>query len=176
MPPTDADEVLAADDARYRAMERSDLAALDRLCADELSYAHSSGVRDTKAEYLGTVASGYYRYHRIDHPVERIEVVGGTAIVVGRDDRGPRGRRRREDDRQPGAGRVDAHRRRLATARPRPHATAGLSRGSSPSATGQAASRRRRKKNGSASPRMSIRPSTRSSSTRRKTSMIGSAS
>ena len=84
MPPTDADAVLAAEDARYRAMQDADLAALDALCADELSYAHSSGVRDTKAEYLGKVASGYYRYHRIDHPVERVEVAGDAAVVVGR--------------------------------------------------------------------------------------------
>ena len=84
MPTTEADAVLAAEDARYGAMQRADLAALDTLCADQLSYAHSSGVRDTKAEYLGKVASGYYRYHRIDHPVERVEVTGDTAIVVGR--------------------------------------------------------------------------------------------
>ena len=84
MPPTEADAVLAAEDARYRAMQDADLTTLDALCADELSYAHSSGVRDTKAEYLGKVASGYYRYHRIDHPVERVEVAGDAAIVVGR--------------------------------------------------------------------------------------------
>jgi hypothetical protein len=83
-PPTDPAAVLAAEDRRYAAMVSADLGALDRLCADELSYAHSSGVRDTKAEYLGKVRSGYYRYHRIDHPVERVEVVGDTAIVVGR--------------------------------------------------------------------------------------------
>src|SRR4051812_34710936 len=61
-----------------------DLATMDRLCADELSYAHSSGVQDTKAEYFEKVRSGYYDYHRIDHPVERVEVLGDTAIVVGR--------------------------------------------------------------------------------------------
>jgi Domain of unknown function (DUF4440) len=30
------------------------------------------------------VRSGYYDYHRIDHPVERVEVVGDTAVVIGR--------------------------------------------------------------------------------------------
>ena len=85
MPPNDARaEVLAAEDRRYRAMLDADLATLDRLCADDLSYAHSSGVRDTKAEYLAKVASGYYVYRRIDHPVERVAVVGDTAVVVGR--------------------------------------------------------------------------------------------
>jgi Domain of unknown function (DUF4440) len=84
--PTDAaaTDVLEAEDRRYRAMLDADLDALDDLCADELSYAHSSGVRDTKAEYLAKVRSGYYVYRRIEHPVERVEVVGETAMVVGR--------------------------------------------------------------------------------------------
>src|SRR5919206_4379310 len=82
---TDAEKaVRAAEDRRYAAMVDTDLATLEELCADELSYTHSSGVRDTKAEYLGKVRSGYYDYHRIDHPVDRVEVVGDTAVVVGR--------------------------------------------------------------------------------------------
>lgn len=78
------EEVLAAEERRYRALVDTDLAALDRLFADALSYAHSSGVRDTKDEYLTKVRNGYYVYRRVDHPVERVEVVGDTAIVVGR--------------------------------------------------------------------------------------------
>jgi ketosteroid isomerase-like protein len=81
---SDVDAVLAAEDLRYRAMIDADLATLDRLLDDRVSYAHSSGVRDTKAEYLAKVRSGYYVYRRIDHPVERVEIVGDTAIVVGR--------------------------------------------------------------------------------------------
>jgi hypothetical protein len=84
MGPDDAADVLAAEDERYRAMLDADLDTLDRLCADELSYAHSSGVRDTKQQYLGKVRSGYYRYLAVQHPVERVEVVGDTAMVVGR--------------------------------------------------------------------------------------------
>ena len=76
--------VLDAEDRRYQAMIDADLETMDRLCADEVSYAHSSGVRDTKDEYFEKVRSGYYDYHSIDHPVERVEVVGDTAIVVGR--------------------------------------------------------------------------------------------
>jgi hypothetical protein len=81
---TDVQAVLAAEDRRYKAMQDADMATLDELCADALSYAHSSGTRDTKSEYLGKLRSGYYVYRRIDHPVERVEVVGDTAIVVGR--------------------------------------------------------------------------------------------
>ncbi|MDP9390238.1 MAG: nuclear transport factor 2 family protein [Actinomycetota bacterium] len=80
----DVQAVLAAEDRRYRAMQDADLQVLEELCADALSYAHSSGTRDTKGEYLAKVGSGYYVYRRIDHPVERVEVAGDTAVVVGR--------------------------------------------------------------------------------------------
>ena len=52
--PTDVQAVLAAEDRRYRAMRDADLPALEELCAEELSYAHSSGVRDSRDEYLAT--------------------------------------------------------------------------------------------------------------------------
>lgn len=84
MEPTDVQQVLTAEDRRYRAMQDADLTTMDELCADQLSYTHSSGTRDTKAEYLGKIRSGYYVYRAIEHPVERVEVVGDTAIVVGR--------------------------------------------------------------------------------------------
>jgi ketosteroid isomerase-like protein len=80
----DVPAVLAAEDRRYQAMLEGDLDTLDALCADELSYTHSNGVRDTKAEYFGKVREGYYVYHRIDHPVERVQVAGDAAVVVGR--------------------------------------------------------------------------------------------
>jgi hypothetical protein len=82
--PEDVRAVLAAEDRRYRAMLDADLTTLDEVCADELSYAHSSGARDTKSEYFDKIRSGYYVYRRIDHPVERVAVVGDSALVVGR--------------------------------------------------------------------------------------------
>jgi hypothetical protein len=82
--PEDEKAVLAADDRRFQAMLDGDVATLDALFDDGLSYAHGSGARDTKEEYLGKIRSGYYVYTRADHPVERVEVVGDTAIVVGR--------------------------------------------------------------------------------------------
>lgn len=76
--------VRAAEDRRYAAMRDGDVATLDELCADELSYTHSSGSRDTKAEFLEKVGSGHFVYLRIDHPVDRVQVYGDTALVIGR--------------------------------------------------------------------------------------------
>jgi hypothetical protein len=80
----DEKAVLAAEDRRYQAMLDGDLETLDALCADALSYTHSNGVRDTKAEYFAKLRDGYYVNHRIDHPVERVEWAGDAAVVVGR--------------------------------------------------------------------------------------------
>jgi hypothetical protein len=80
----DVRAVLAAEDRRYDALLGPDLPTLERLFHERLSYAHSSGVRDTKAEYLAKIENGYYVYSRIDHPVERVDVVGDSAVVVGR--------------------------------------------------------------------------------------------
>jgi hypothetical protein len=77
-------EVLAAEDRRYDALLGPDLPTLERLFHDRLSYAHSSGVRDTKAEYLAKIENGYYDYSRMDHPVERVDLIGDTAVVSGR--------------------------------------------------------------------------------------------
>jgi hypothetical protein len=80
----DVRAVLAAEDRRYDALLGPDLPTLERLFHERLTYAHSSGVRDTKAEYLAKIENGYYVYSRIDHPVERVDVVGDSAVVVGR--------------------------------------------------------------------------------------------
>ncbi len=84
--PMNEDEatIRAGEDRRYQALLDSDWETLDELFADELSYAHSSGARDTKDEYFAKLRSEYYVYQRVDHPVERIEVLGDTAMVIGR--------------------------------------------------------------------------------------------
>ena len=79
-----AAEVLAAEHRRYQALLGPDLPTLEGLFHDRLSYAHSSGVRDTRTEYLAKISDGYYVYQRVDHAVERVDVVGDTVVVIGR--------------------------------------------------------------------------------------------
>ncbi|MGY1707362.1 nuclear transport factor 2 family protein [Geodermatophilus sp. SYSU D00697] len=80
----DVQAVLDAEDRRYRAMVEGDLTALDALLAPGMTYTHSSGRRDTKDEYLDKLRSRYYVYRSAEHPVERVEVSGDAAVVVGR--------------------------------------------------------------------------------------------
>jgi ketosteroid isomerase-like protein len=71
------------EDARYDALVRGDIPAFVELAHPELAYTHSDGSVDTLDSYREKLESGYYVYHRIDHPVDRIVVEGDTALVVG---------------------------------------------------------------------------------------------
>src|ERR1700751_2855807 len=55
-------QVLAAEKARTTALEHSDLAAIERIMADDVTYIHASGKVDTKKSYLDAIQSGQLHY------------------------------------------------------------------------------------------------------------------
>ena len=71
------------EDKRYEAVLNQDFDILANLCHPELVYGHTAGNRDSRDTYLAKLRTGALRYHRIDHPVEGIVLVGDTALVVG---------------------------------------------------------------------------------------------
>lgn len=75
--------VLAAHDARIAATIKGDVAALGAMMTDDLSYTHSSGVTETKAEFLEGLKGGKYLYRAIDAPKRRVRVHGDSALVSG---------------------------------------------------------------------------------------------
>lgn len=80
----EAAAILALDDRRLRATVAADLATLDELMAAEAIYTHSSGLRDTKAEYLAALKSGKFKYSAIARPEARVTVWPDAAVIVGR--------------------------------------------------------------------------------------------
>lgn len=76
-------EILELETKRYRAVVDGDLDAFRSFCHPNLVYTHSDGSRDTVASYVNKVETGFYVYHRIDHPTEDVLVSGDTAVVVG---------------------------------------------------------------------------------------------
>lgn len=54
--------VLRTDEARLRALEAGDLAALDRLLAPDCLYVHSNGTTQTRGEFLSALKSGALKY------------------------------------------------------------------------------------------------------------------
>lgn len=75
--------VLAAQDKRMAATIAADVAALAALMTDDLSYTHSSGVVETKTEFLDALKSGKYVYRSIAPEARRVRVYGDAAVVSG---------------------------------------------------------------------------------------------
>ncbi len=73
----------ALEGRRYEAVVSGDFDAFAALCHPELVYTHSNGERDSLESYLQKCRAGHYVYHRIEHPIENIIVVGDVAVVVG---------------------------------------------------------------------------------------------
>ncbi len=73
--------VRAADDERVAATIAADPARLDAVYADQLHYAHSNGVIDTKASFVESLTSGRSDYLAIDY-VQRDFTPAGPGIVL----------------------------------------------------------------------------------------------
>jgi uncharacterized protein (TIGR02246 family) len=76
--------VRAADAARIQATVSNDLEALEKLLGDDLTYTHSSGVLESKAQVLGKLRSGATRYHTIVPSDVQVRIYGDTAVMTGR--------------------------------------------------------------------------------------------
>jgi hypothetical protein len=73
--------VNAAVAALTTAMLQADGAALGRLVADQLSYGHSSGLLETKAQFIDVIASKKTIYKSISLSQPSTVVAGDNAIV-----------------------------------------------------------------------------------------------
>jgi hypothetical protein len=78
-----AEEVLAAERARVQLAVKADTSALEKILGDELTYAHSNGRVDTKAQFLEALKSGDLKYESMEHDHLAARVYGNTAILTG---------------------------------------------------------------------------------------------
>lgn len=75
----------AADKARVAAMQSGDRAKLDAVFSDELRYAHSNGVVDTKTSFIDILAAGKTKYIGYDYEeVNFTFPAPGIALMTGR--------------------------------------------------------------------------------------------
>jgi hypothetical protein len=73
--------VSAAVEALRKAMIAADKSVLEKLTAAELSYGHSSGRVETKAEFIEALASGKSGFSAIELTGQTVSVVDKIAIV-----------------------------------------------------------------------------------------------
>ena len=82
-PPAIEQAVRQVEDRRIKATIDDDLATLEAILADDLTYGHSNGVVDTKASYMETLRSGKTKYQTIERLPSVVRVYGNTAIITG---------------------------------------------------------------------------------------------
>ena len=78
------DEVSKLEERRCAAMTGSDLATLENLLADTLTYTHSSAVVDDKTSYIESIRSGRVKYLKVERFDTHSQVYGDTVITTGR--------------------------------------------------------------------------------------------
>ena len=63
------------------AVLKKDIATLDRLIADSVTYSHSNGLLETKAEALAAFKKA--KYEKWDYKEQKMQFFGDTALVRG---------------------------------------------------------------------------------------------
>jgi ketosteroid isomerase-like protein len=82
--PTAAEQaVREAEAARIKALMTNDLVTLGPLLADDLTYTHSNGKMDGKAQFLASLESGQTRYQAFAPRDLQVRVYGPTAVLNG---------------------------------------------------------------------------------------------
>jgi hypothetical protein len=77
------EEIIKMEDRRIKAMTQTDSAALDQILADDLTYTHSSGMLETKAQFIESLKSGRVKYESVECDEVKVRDYGTTAVVTG---------------------------------------------------------------------------------------------
>src|ERR1700692_4392779 len=79
-------EVLAAMETYKKGMTQKDGAALEKVLSPDLTYTHSGGQLQTKAEVIKSITSGSTIIEKIQFSDTTVKVYGNMALVKGRVD------------------------------------------------------------------------------------------
>ena len=76
-------QLMVVEQARVAALDTSDVPALERIMADDVTYVHASGKVDTKTSYLDAIRSGKLHYISWTPKNLEVRVVGDAAVING---------------------------------------------------------------------------------------------
>ncbi|KQW64966.1 nuclear transport factor 2 family protein [Variovorax sp. Root411] len=78
-------QVLAADESRYQALYRQDVAALGHMLADEdYVHIHANGKVDDKAAFLASIETARYRFVQAERTAQQVRLAGPLVLLHGR--------------------------------------------------------------------------------------------
>ncbi|KIG02305.1 nuclear transport factor 2 family protein [Caballeronia concitans] len=67
---------------RFRAMVEGDGAALEALLAENASYVHTNGKRETKRQFIDAITAGRRRYRQIEIQSQDVVAAGRDSCLV----------------------------------------------------------------------------------------------
>ena len=82
-PENTTDEILKVDEERNQALQKGDVATLDRIYSDDLVYANATGALLTKAEHLADLKARKLNFRSFKHDDVKVVVQGDTGILTG---------------------------------------------------------------------------------------------
>jgi len=82
-PAASREALLQANADRFAAMVGRDLRGLDTLLAPELTYIHTDGILESKAEFLATLGTGRLRYQAIEPDELEARLYGDAGVITG---------------------------------------------------------------------------------------------
>ncbi len=77
----DSQAILQMEKQWMTAIQKADAPALEKLLHIQLIYGHATGITDTKASYIGKVASGKQKYAGVEQEMVKMQFIGDTALV-----------------------------------------------------------------------------------------------
>src|ERR1700682_4539381 len=78
------EELRLAEQSRVEALVNSDVPRLEKLLGDDLTYTHSTGIKESKAEFIHRIPSGDLKYASIQHDNEvSVRLYGDTGVLTG---------------------------------------------------------------------------------------------
>ena len=79
--PDDEKAVLDAEKQYAEAMVKRDVAVLEKLLGDDLSYTHSNVLMETKADVIKGITSGRTNYKAIEFKTTKVRQYGNTVVT-----------------------------------------------------------------------------------------------
>jgi len=77
-----ADAVKTAEKSWATATVAGDEATLRQILADDMTYTHSTGDTDTKAQFISNLKTGVRKYHKVNHDSMDVRTYGNTAVLM----------------------------------------------------------------------------------------------
>ena len=82
-PENPSEEILKVDEERNQALQKGDVATLDRIYSDDLVYANASGALLTKVQHLAELKARTLNFRSFKHEEVQATVHGDTGVVTG---------------------------------------------------------------------------------------------